>query len=55
MKKRKLFGLILLLVLLSGLFLGWIFSNDYVKSAVFHKVTIEIEDIDKQGLTSQNR
>ena len=46
MKKRKLFGLILLLVLLSGLVLGGIFSNDYVKSAVFHKVIIEIEDID---------
>jgi len=55
MKKRKLFGLILLLVLLSGLVLGGIFSNDYVKSAVFHKVIIEIEDIDKQGLTSQEQ
>ncbi len=55
MKKRKLFGLILLLILLSGLVLGWILSKNYVKSVAFHKVVIKIEDSDKQGLTSQEQ
>ena len=55
MKKRKLFGLILLLVLLSGLVLGGFLA--LITSNQLHstKVIIEIEDIDKQGLTSQEQ
>ncbi|MEC8459007.1 MAG: hypothetical protein VXY91_06330 [Bacteroidota bacterium] len=55
MKKRKLSGLILLIALVSSLVLGTIFSSNYVETATFQKVTIEIKDIDKQGLTTKEQ
>ena len=55
MKKRKLSGLILLIALVSSLVLGTIFSSNYVETAEFQKVIIEIKDVDKQGLTTKEQ
>ena len=55
MKKRKLSGLILMLLLLSGLVLAGIFSSNYIQSAQFYNVTVLIEDSDKQGLITKEQ
>jgi cell division septal protein FtsQ len=55
MKKRKLSGLILMLLLLSGLVLAGIFSSNYIQSAQFYNVTVLIEDSDKQVLITKEQ
>ncbi|HCP41716.1 MAG TPA: hypothetical protein DIT65_07965 [Cryomorphaceae bacterium] len=55
MNKRKFLGMLLLLVLLSGVILASIASVEYVQNMAFSKVQISIEDPSKQGLTTEKQ
>ena len=49
MKKRKVLGMLLLLVLVIGLILAGVASEEYVQNTAFSKLEISIEDPSKQG------
>ena len=53
MKKRKVLGMLLLLVLAIGLILAGVASEEYVQNTAFSKLEISIEDPSKQGLTTE--
>ena len=53
MKKRKVLGMLLLLVLAFGLILAGVASEEYVQNTAFSKLEISIEDPSKQGLTTE--
>jgi len=55
MKKRKVLGMLVLLVLLIGVILAGIASEEYVQNTVFSKLEISIEDPSKQGLTTEKQ
>lgn len=55
MKKRKVLGVVLLVLLLSGLVAAGIGSKNYVNNTKFYEVEISIEDTDKQGLTTEKQ
>ena len=53
MKKRKVLGMLLLLVLAFGLILAGVASEEYVQNTAFSKLEVSIEDPSKQGLTTE--